>query len=153
MIKLSVKTVSLLLFIFTSTFTATVTFANSPWSQETDSPVAQQDNEPAVETPATSAAEDSKPAYMQEETPPITETTRVETQTSGDLLNMSNQRATRVLLLDFPRRGMTTDKVQNELGRPNEIEPAVGTPPISRWIYDDRVVFFERDAVIHVVAK
>jgi len=153
MIKLSVKTFSLLVFIFTSTFTAAAAFADSPWSQEAASPIAQQDNEPAAEVPAVSATEDSHPAYMQEETPPATETTRVETQTSGDVLNMSEQKATRLLLVDFPRRGMTTDKVQNELGRPNEIEPAIGTPPISRWIYDDRIVFFERDAVIHVVAK
>ena len=58
-----------------------------------------------------------------------------------------------VRTVDFPRRGMTQDKVQNELGRPVEIVPPVGQPPITRWVYEDRVVFFEYSSVIHVVAK
>ncbi len=58
-----------------------------------------------------------------------------------------------VNLLSFPTRGMSTGKVENELGRPSEIIAAVGTPPISRWIYNDRTVYFEYSSVIHVVAK
>ena len=61
--------------------------------------------------------------------------------------------AAAVRTLDFPRRGMSQDKVQNELGRPGEIIPAIGQPPISRWVYEDRVVYFEYSSVIHVVAK
>ena len=57
-----------------------------------------------------------------------------------------------VRLLDFPRRGMSMDKVQNELGRPSQIAPAVGQPPITTWVYDDRNVYFEYSTVIHVVA-
>ena len=49
---------------------------------------------------------------------------------------------------DYPR--FNALKVENELGRPTEIIPAVGEPPISRWVYDDRVVYFERSSVIHV---
>ena len=55
--------------------------------------------------------------------------------------------------LDFPRRGMSMDKVQNELGRPAEISPTVGEPPITSWTYPDRVVYFEGSKVIHVVEK
>lgn len=85
------------------------------------------------------------------------------TQTSGDVLNMPAAEsatgtsaevvAEPVRQLDFPRRGMTEDKVQNELGRPAEIIPPIGQPPITRWVYDDRVVYFEYSSVIHVVAK
>jgi hypothetical protein len=58
-----------------------------------------------------------------------------------------------VYLLDFPRRGMDQEKVQSELGAPVEIKSAVGQPPITRWIYNDRVVYFERSTVLHVVAR
>ena len=97
------------------------------------------------------AIDDARPAAN--ETPEVTEVT----EQSGDVLGMpTEQQATKVVsvqTLDFPRRGMTQDKVQNELGRPVEIVPAVGKPPISRWIYDDRIVYFEYSSVIHVVAK
>ena len=79
------------------------------------------------------------------------------TEQSGDVLGMPTEQAesktVTVRTLDFPRRGMTQDKVQNELGRPVEIVPAVGKPPITRWVYDDRIVYFEYSSVIHVVAK
>ena len=74
----------------------------------------------------------------------------VQTQQQGDVLKAQ---PSAVKVLDFPRRGMSTDKVQNELGRPSTIIPAVGQPPISRWVYDDRTVYFENSSVIHVVAK
>ena len=97
------------------------------------------------------AIDDARPAA--DEMTGVTEVT----EQSGDVLGMpTEQQATKVVsvqTLDFPRRGMTQDKVQNELGRPVEIVPAVGKPPISRWIYDDRIVYFEYSSVIHVVAK
>ena len=72
----------------------------------------------------------------------------------GNMLNVPVEaRAQAVHKLDFPRRGMTEDKVKNELGRPLEIVPAVGKPPISRWVYNDRIVYFEHSSVVHVVAK
>ncbi|MDH5473500.1 MAG: hypothetical protein OEY61_11645 [Gammaproteobacteria bacterium] len=80
------------------------------------------------------------------------------TEQHGDALSMPTEQSdvttvVSVRTLDFPRRGMTQDKVQNELGRPVEIIPAVGKPPITRWVYDDRIVYFEYSSVIHVVAK
>ena len=78
--------------------------------------------------------------------------TKTESIESGTVLNNTDEPLS-VRKLDFPRRGMTEDKVKNELGNPNEIKPAVGKPPISQWIYDDRIVYFERATVLHVVAK
>lgn len=56
-------------------------------------------------------------------------------------------------LVDFPTRGMSMEKVINELGPPTTRFPAVGNPPITRWKYPDRTVFFEYSRVIHVVAQ
>ena len=56
-------------------------------------------------------------------------------------------------LLDFPPRGMSMDKVQFTYGQPVAISETVGKPPITRWIYNDRVVYFEYSTVIHVVAR
>lgn len=55
--------------------------------------------------------------------------------------------------LDEPRRGATMDKVQNEFGAPLSSTPSVGKPPISSWIYNDRIVYFEYSHVIHVVTR
>ena len=74
-------------------------------------------------------------------------------QVTGDVLDMQPGDTIIINPLDFPRRGMSMDKVQNELGRPAEISPAVGEPPITSWTYPDRVVYFEYSKVIHVVEK
>ena len=74
-------------------------------------------------------------------------------QVSGDVLEMQPGDTIIIDPLDFPRRGMSMDKVQNELGRPAEISPTVGEPPITSWTYPDRVVYFEGSKVIHVVEK
>ncbi len=55
--------------------------------------------------------------------------------------------------LDNPRRGATMDKVQNELGAPLSSSAPIGTPPITTWVYDDRIVYFEYSHVIHVVTR
>jgi len=141
MIKYSLKTAC---FVLLSLFSIT-SFANSPWAEEASSPIAQNDAEPVAQE--TIQTEASSPAAMQDQEN-VNLTTQVET--SGDILTTP---VSGVVLLDFPRRGMSSDKVKNELGQPAETVPAVGTPPISRWIYDDRVVFFEGTSVIHVVAK
>ena len=140
MIKFSIKTSCLVLLSFFSI----TSFANSPWTEDASSPIAQNDAEPVTQV---STAEASSPAAMQEQEN-VNITTEVET--SGDVLTTP---VSGVVLLDFPRRGMSTDKVKNELGQPVDMVPAVGKPPISRWIYNDRVVFFEGSSVIHVVAK
>ena len=108
---------------------------------------------------------DPRPAAVEEPAPEPEPEVITETESSGDVLSMpaaepsepapqtTEAVAQTVRTVDFPRRGMSQDKVQNELGRPIEIVPAVGTPPISRWVYDDRIIYFEYSSVIHVVAK
>lgn len=74
-------------------------------------------------------------------------------QVTGDVLEMQPGDTIVINPLDFPRRGMSMDKVENELGQPVDISPGVGDPPITSWTYADRVVFFEYSKVIHVVEK
>jgi hypothetical protein len=52
-----------------------------------------------------------------------------------------------------PTRGMTMNKVNSAWGAPVAKNAAVGQPPITRWEYNDFVVFFEYDRVLHAVAK
>ncbi len=52
-----------------------------------------------------------------------------------------------------PSRGMTQASVQSRYGEPVSRVAAVGDPPISRWHYQDFIVYFEYDRVIHSVVK
>lgn len=52
---------------------------------------------------------------------------------------------------ELPQRGTTMDRVRAHWGAPQQALPAVGDPPISRWIYDDFTVYFEYRQVIHSV--
>jgi hypothetical protein len=101
-------------------------------------------DEPAATEPM--AVEQTEPAAA------VTEEVVVE-QVTGDVLEMQPGDTIIINPLDFPRRGMSMDKVQNEMGRPVEISPAVGEPPITSWTYADRIVYFEYSKVIHVVEK
>lgn len=53
--------------------------------------------------------------------------------------------------MERPAKGMTTEQVVARFGEPLSWSEAVGTPPISRWVYSDYVVYFESDYVIHTV--
>lgn len=124
---------------------STQAFADRPAMEDSPPPMAK----PAmpvttqVVEPAPSAVELS----IQQEQASMTQ------QVTGDALELQPGETLPVSALDFPRRGMTMDKVQNELGQPNEISNTVGEPPITSWIYSDRVVYFEHSHVIHVVAS
>jgi len=52
-----------------------------------------------------------------------------------------------------PTRGMSQTSVESKYGSPVAVTAAVGDPPITRWEYQDFVVFFEYDKVIHAVVK
>jgi hypothetical protein len=43
-------------------------------------------------------------------------------------------------------------QVERQFGAPTERVAAVGQPPITRWVYADKIVFFEYDHVVHAVA-
>ena len=55
--------------------------------------------------------------------------------------------------IKLPGRGMSMEKVQNRFGEALDKEPAVGTPPISKWTYKDFTVYFESEFVIHAVVN
>ena len=52
-----------------------------------------------------------------------------------------------------PSRGMTQAGVESKFGAPASVNAPVGEPPISSWEYQDFVVYFEYDRVIHAVRK
>ncbi|MDH5181887.1 MAG: hypothetical protein OEZ39_12420 [Gammaproteobacteria bacterium] len=51
----------------------------------------------------------------------------------------------------LPGRGMTKENVLSQFGEPEKKYSAVGTPPISRWVYKGFTVYFESNYVIHAV--
>ncbi len=52
-----------------------------------------------------------------------------------------------------PRRGSSMEAVGRSFGTPEQVLPAVGEPPITRWVYPDFTVVFEHDKVIHTVTR
>jgi len=52
-----------------------------------------------------------------------------------------------------PARGATMQDVGKTLGQPKEVLPAVGDPPITRWVYEAFTVYFEHNRVIHSVSN
>lgn len=106
-------------------------------------------NRPAAEeeTKVTNTAPSSVDIMMQQQP-----------QQTGDVVilpakEMQPGETIQIKLLDFPRRGMSMDKVQNEYGQPIAKTASVGQPPITSWTYSDRVVYFEYSTVLHVVAR
>lgn len=51
----------------------------------------------------------------------------------------------------LPGRGMTMEQVEERFGEPEQKNDAVGTPPISTWVYEKFTVYFEDSYVIHAV--
>ncbi len=76
----------------------------------------------------------------------------VETTTTGDIIELESGDTIPVKIINFPSRGMSMNKVRNELGEPLEISDTIGQPPITSWSYNDRIVYFEHAHVVHVVA-
>jgi hypothetical protein len=52
-----------------------------------------------------------------------------------------------------PKRGMFMTEVEQVFGVPESKVPAVGEPPISRWVYGDYVVYFEGAVVLYAVQR
>ena len=69
----------------------------------------------------------------------------------GDTLDM--QGTTMAADDGRPTRGMTQANVESKYGTPTSKKAPVGDPPISTWEYDNMVVYFEYDRVIHAVLK
>lgn len=118
-------------------------FANRPAMDDRG----EEDADSAPEIPAQPS---SVEIMMQQQQP--------QQQQTGDILQlpakeMQPGETVKIQLLDYPRRGMSMDKVQQEYGQPIAISDSVGKPPITRWTYSDRVVYFEYSTVLHVVAR
>lgn len=60
-------------------------------------------------------------------------------------------RAQASMSASLPRNGIDKTDVVRQFGEPVDRVPAVGQPPISRWIYQGFVVYFEYDLVLHSV--
>lgn len=129
-------------------------FANRPAAaDESDSvttPAVQDDSqfrpEAADEAEAPSAVE----VMMQQQSQ--------QPQQTGDIVQLPAKElqpgeTLKIQLLDYPRRGMSMEKVQQEYGQPLATSQGVGMPPITHWTYSDRVVYFEYSTVLHVVAR
>jgi len=55
--------------------------------------------------------------------------------------------------IERPTVGITKDKVRERFGDPVEWNDPIGEPPISSWEYQDFIVYFEHDLVLHSVLK
>ncbi len=51
--------------------------------------------------------------------------------------------------LPRPTNGQTMKMVLAKFGQPKEKLAPVGTPPITRWVYDKFTVYFERKLVVN----
>ena len=50
-----------------------------------------------------------------------------------------------------PGRGLSMTEVERGFGQPSQVRGPVGTPPITRWIYEGFTVYFDHSHVIHSV--
>jgi hypothetical protein len=50
-----------------------------------------------------------------------------------------------------PTSGMLMEQVVQRYGEPQQRLGPVGEPPISHWVYDGFIVYFEHQRVIHAV--
>lgn len=139
-------------------FSSSSAFANRP-AMEESSEVSHEVNSADVEVTSSrpevlsedqQAGPSSVEIMMQQQNQQIYQT--------GDIVQlpakeMQPGETLQIPLLDSPRRGMSMDKVQLTYGQPVAISETVGKPPITRWTYNDRVVYFEYSTVIHVVAR
>jgi len=53
--------------------------------------------------------------------------------------------------IKIPTAGMTMKQVEKAFGPPAKKLDPVGKPPITRWMYDQFTVYFEKQYVIHAV--
>ena len=55
--------------------------------------------------------------------------------------------------IEKPTLGMSKAMVEKRYGAPQERIAPRGQPPISRWVYQDFIVYFEYDTVLHSVVR
>ena len=67
-------------------------------------------------------------------------------------MSVKNQ-AQQSLQQDLPRNGLSESSVKNGWGQPQSVTGPVGEPPIYQWHYQNFIVFFESNRVIHSVLR
>ena len=69
----------------------------------------------------------------------------------ADVLKLPEQKAVTppAYSVTLPGRGMSMTEVISQFGEPQEKQPEVGEPPITRWVYPGYMVIFEYQYVIH----
>lgn len=75
------------------------------------------------------------------------------TSARAELIVIDGQVQLRASTAETPRRGTRMSDVESRFGAPLNRTSAVGEPPITRWDYDGFSVYFERDLVLHSVAR
>lgn len=70
---------------------------------------------------------------------------------SADVLLMDRVEAKQGV--DVPSKSATMNQVRSQFGDPMQEFAAVGNPPITRWEYENFVVYFEHQHVITSVLK
>ena len=152
------NTLSFSLFAVTL-LSSSIAFANRP-AMEESSEVSHEVRSEVVE-----ATSKTRPEALPEDQQAMPSSVEImmqqqnqQTYQTGDVVQlpakeMQPGETLKIQLLDFPRRGMSMDRVQFTYGQPIAISETVGKPPITHWIYNDRVVYFEHSTVIHVVAR
>ena len=63
------------------------------------------------------------------------------------------QQSSQYQQLQRPTLGMHTTHVEKLWGEPLSLHKPKGSPPISRWEYEQFIVYFESSHVIHTVLK
>ncbi|CAH0989996.1 hypothetical protein SIN8267_00073 [Sinobacterium norvegicum] len=53
--------------------------------------------------------------------------------------------------IELPKKHQTMSSVSEQFGQPLEKKPPMGKPPITRWQYQEFIVVFEHQHVIHAV--
>ena len=154
---------SLFTAVLLSLFASNV-FANRP-SMANESTDVINEAEHATAAPVTEHRPEAAPAPVMQPVEPSSvgnimqqQQQNQRTVQTGDVIQMPATElqpgeTLKIQLLDYPRRGMSMDKVQNEYGQPIATSESVGNPPITNWTYSDRVVYFEYSTVLHVVAR
>lgn len=74
--------------------------------------------------------------------------------TVAEELRMSvKEKAERSAQANLPSNGLSETSVENRWGPPQSVSGPVGEPPIYQWHYQNFIVFFEDNRVIHTVLR
>ncbi len=63
------------------------------------------------------------------------------------------QRVEKDASVEKPDRGTLMADVESQYGKPVRKTVAIGAPPITKWVYSNITVYFERSHVIHAVVN